>query len=154
MNKLDFLQNKFPSYLEELDGSTPPLFGKMNVQQMIEHMIYAFQQADGKVPIPNTQPKELTEKMYQFMMSDRLFKDNTPNPYLPDEPPAPVYATKEEAIQMLRKEIECFIHTFQQTSDLRIENPFFGNLNFNEWTNLLHKHAMHHLRQFNVIPNA
>ncbi|MBL7773752.1 MAG: DinB family protein [Chitinophagaceae bacterium] len=154
MQKLDFLQHDFPKYLEALDIHTIPVFGKMNVQQMIEHMAYAFQQANGKLVIPNTQPDSVTEKMYLFMMSDRPFKDNTPNPNLPVEPEPAKFASKQEAIDALRSEIQTFISVFKEDETLRIVNPFFGNLNFQEWVHLLHKHALHHLRQFNIIPTS
>jgi hypothetical protein len=35
---------------------------------------------------------------------------------------------------------------------LTTRNPFFGDLNFAENVHLLHKHALHHLRQFGVVP--
>jgi hypothetical protein len=49
----------------------------------------------------------------------------------------------------LEKDINHFVTVFEYEPDLRILNPFFGNLNMDEWIHLLHKHAMHHLRQFN-----
>jgi hypothetical protein len=37
LEKEDFLRTKFVGYLQRLDPSTTPHWGKMNVQQMIEH---------------------------------------------------------------------------------------------------------------------
>jgi hypothetical protein len=154
MTKLDFLQTSYLDLLASLDEQTKPQFGKMNVQQMIEHMSYAFQQASGLIPIPNTQPEEVTARMYQFMMSDKPFRDNTPNIHLPENPLPAVHAAKDASLEALKKDIAVFVETFAQAPGKRIENPFFGQLNFEEWVHLLHKHAMHHLRQFNILPTA
>jgi DinB superfamily len=152
MNKLNFLKNEFVNILATIDSNTQSLFGKMNVHQMIEHMGYAFRQASGLVPLEATGDEETTQKMYRFMMSDKPFKDNTPNPYLPDEPAPTSSETVIESLDFLQKDIDHFINLFEKDIDLKILNPFFGNLNFDEWTHLLHKHALHHLRQFGITP--
>ncbi len=152
MNKLNFLKNEFVNMLATIDSNTQALFGKMNVHQMIEHMGYAFRQASGLVPLEATGDEETTQKMYRFMMSDKPFKDNTPNPYLPDEPAPTSSETVIESLDFLQKDIDHFFKVFEKDPDLRILNPFFGNLNFDEWTHLLHKHALHHLRQFGIAP--
>jgi hypothetical protein len=150
MDKLQYLQTDYIQQLEALDINTAPLFGKMNVHQMIEHMSYAFKQASGLLPLAPLNDEATTQKMYTFMMSDKPFRDNTPNPYLPDEPEAPTHPSKAESIETLQQDIANFKTTFETDSDKRILNPFFGDLNFDEWTHLLHKHAQHHLRQFNA----
>lgn len=152
MNKPEFLQQQYVSLLKNIDPSTPPVFGKMNVHQMIEHMGWAFRQASGLIPQPNVANEEVTQKMYAFMMSDRPFKDNTPNPYMPETPAPPLSEHCEAAIVSLEKDIAFFFKTFATDPQLRIQNPFFGLLNFEEWVHLLHKHAWHHLRQFGVNP--
>ena len=38
MKKENFLRTKLVRYLQQLDPATPPHWGKMNVQQMIEHL--------------------------------------------------------------------------------------------------------------------
>jgi hypothetical protein len=151
MNKLHFLQHDFIAHLKTIDEQCMPAFGKMNVHQMIEHMSYAFQQASGLIPLKPLNDENTTQKMYAFMMSDKPFRDNTPNPYLPDEPEQPKHETIALSIEALQKDILVFIDTFSSDETKRVTNPFFGNLNFEEWQNLLHKHALHHLRQFNVI---
>lgn len=145
-----FLKRDFIDLLEEIPENTHPVFGKMNVHQMIEHMSHAFQIANGKVYFENKQSDELTAKMYRFIMSDRPFRDNTPNPNLSDTPLPPRFQTVKESIEDLIIEIKDFFEIFKEESK-RIEHPFFGHLNRDEQIHLLHKHALHHLRQFNVI---
>lgn len=152
MNKLDYLLKDYPSDLLRLNPSTPPLFGKMNVLQMIAHMGYAFRQAAGLIHLKPVGDEETITKMYRFMLSDKPFRDNTPNPYLPDEPESAPFAGIQEAIEALHADQQAFLRAFEGDSDRRIPNPFFGNLNFDEWVHLLHKHALHHLRQFGLTP--
>jgi len=153
MTKLDYLQTAYLHDLLRIDPATPPQFGKMNVLQMVEHMSYAFRQASGLIPQPALNDEATTQKMYAFMMSDKPFRDNTPNPYLPDEPTPVQYATLQDAVDVLRVHIQYFVLTFDEDPERRVLNPFFGNLNKSEWVHLLHKHALHHLRQFGKTPS-
>lgn len=154
MNKLAYLQSNYLQDLLQIDPATPPQFGKMNLLQMVEHMSYAFRQASGLIPLAPVNDEATTQKMYAFMMSDKPFRDNTPNPYLPDEPAAPSHVSAQEAVETLRADIATFVHTFEADPERRILNPFFGNLNQAEWIHLLHKHALHHLRQFGLNPTT
>lgn len=154
MSKLEFLTSAYTKHLKSLHAETPPLFGKMNVHQMVEHMTGAFQEASGQVSFASQLDEETIAKMYRFMMSDKPFRDNTPNLNLPETPLPPKTKTVEEAIQQLEIEIQRFVAFFDQDSDKRWMNPFFGNLNFEEWTHLLHKHALHHLRQFGITSDV
>jgi hypothetical protein len=151
MRKIEYFQFEYLKILSSIEPTIKPVFGKMNVHQMIEHMSYAFRQASGLMPSSAINDEETTQKMFQFMMSDKPFRDNTPNPYLPNEPAPAVCPTIQESISVLEKDIQTFFSTFENDHENRILNPFFGNLNFEEWTHLLHKHAQHHLRQFNQL---
>lgn len=151
MNKLNFLRDQFPHLLTNLNPNTPPLFGKMNVHQMIEHMTDSIGIASGRIIEPNVQAEEVTAKMKNFMMSDKPFRDNTPNTLMPDTPLTPRHNLIGDSIIELQAEIEAFIQNFKDTPDKKVTNPFFGDLNFEEWTHLLHKHALHHLRQFGIL---
>ncbi len=148
--KRQFLQKEFLIILRSLSPDTKPNFGKMNVHQMIEHMEYAFRQAMGEYPQPRLQDEAATQKMYQFMMSDKPFRDNTPNPYLPAVPPAPLHPTTEDSIKALEQTIHQFFHYYDSNPDAAVDNPFFGRLQYPECLHLLHKHALHHIRQFSA----
>ncbi len=49
-NKINFLQKDLFVHLRLLDSATPPLWGKMSLQQMIEHFADAVRIASGKTP--------------------------------------------------------------------------------------------------------
>ncbi len=150
MDKEIFLKQDFIGLLKQIDLATEPIFGKMSLQQMIEHMSHAFQIASGKLVFENNQSKELTEKMYRFMMSDKPFRDNTPNPNIGPEPVPHRYDNILDALEDLQNEINYFFELFETNKDLKIENPFFGYLSRDEQIHLLHKHSLHHLRQFGI----
>lgn len=151
MNKEQFLKEEYVSQLKKIDKDTQAIFGKMNVSQMVEHMSHSFQIASGKIVFENKQPEELTAKMFRFMMSEKPFRDNTPNPNLPDDPAPLKFENIDEAYSDLQSEIDSFFEVYEQ-KNLRIGNAFFGNLNRAEQIHLLHKHAHHHLRQFGAEP--
>jgi hypothetical protein len=152
MNKSDFLHFEFPRLLSTIDPATPPAWGKMNLQQMIEHMSDSLRIANGRDPKDCVTPTEHLPKMQSFMMSDKPFRENTPNIQLPDTPLPPRFDNVEDAIGELQQEINEFFDVFDQDKGKIITNPFFGDLNFEQWVQLLYKHAIHHLRQFGVTP--
>ena len=154
MNKLRFLQEEFPRLLSRIDPGRSPAWGKMSLQQMIEHMSDSVRIANGRDPKDCITPPDHLPKMQAFMMSDKPFKENTPNPQIPDTPPLPRWERVEDAIGELQQELNDFVDVFEQDKSKIITNPFFGDLNFEQWTQLLYKHALHHLRQFGVTPDT
>ncbi len=148
--KADFLRTEFTKRLSGLDADAPRKWGKMNVQQMIEHMSDAVGAANGRIPVEILTSEEHLPKMQAFLATDRPFKENTPNALLPDEPPAVKHATKEAAISELQGEIDRFFDVYEKEQGKTLKNPFFGVLGFEQQVQLLHKHSLHHLRQFGV----
>ena len=154
LEKENFLRTKLVTCLQRLDPATSPRWGKMSVQQMIEHYAGdAVRNASGRLKIDKilTPPENLI-RMREFLISDKLFKENTKNPLM-DEEPAPLrYKTVQGAVGELQQELIYFFEAFEKNPDLVTRNPFFGDLNFEQSVQLLYKHALHHLRQFGVEP--
>jgi len=150
--KEDFLLNEFVLLIKTIDPNQEPVWGKMNVQQMVEHMTDSIRIANEKDKHDKiVTPADKLDGSYQFMMSDKPFKENTPNRLLPDSPPPTRFETLEDSILELDNEISDFHNFFKDNQDKRTTNPFFGHLNYAEWVQLLHKHAVHHLKQFSGI---
>ena len=145
-----FLENEFIPLLRQLNPYDKGRWGKMHAQQMVEHFEDAVRLASGKVHFPAVGDADTVKKSYDFMMSDKPFRENTRNPYMGDEPEAYRHETMEEAIENLKHELLDFFHRYEAEPGLRILNPFFGNLDYDEQLQLLHKHAKHHLRQFGL----
>ena len=154
IEKENFLRTRLITYLQQLDPATQPKWGKMNVQQMIEHYAGdAVRNASGRLKTDKIlTPAENLERMREFMMSDKPFKENTINPLMGEEPVPLRYNTIQAAIGALQQEIIYFFEAFEKNPQLITRNPFFGDLNFEQSVQLLYKHALHHLRQFSVEP--
>lgn len=152
IEKENFLRTKLVTYLQRLDPATPPRWGKMNVQQMIEHYAGdAVRNASGRLKVDMIiTPPEHLERLREFMMSDKPFKENTVNPLMGENPAATRYSTIQAAIGALQQELIYFFEAYEKDPQLIIRNPFFGDLNFEQNVQLLYKHALHHLRQFGV----
>lgn len=154
MNKSEFLQSEFVALLTKIPANTTPLWGKMSVQQMVEHMSDSVRIANGRDPQNCVTPEEHLSKMLTFLRSDKPFKENTPNSLMSETPSACRFERMEDALGELQAELDEFINVFDQDKSKIITNPFFGDLNFEDWVQLLYKHSLHHLRQFGVVPDV
>lgn len=148
--KANFLKYEYIPMLERLDPATKPLWGKMNVQQMIEHMADYMRIGNGKDVQPVVTDAEALPKYRAFMESEKPFKENTGNPLMPDTPSTEKHTTTQNAIEELQAEINDLFEAFKQQPEQLMTNPIFGDLNYEQSIQLLHKHATHHLRQFGV----
>lgn len=117
MNKEYFIKHEFIPILKTIDTETKPVFGKMNLHQMIEHLSDAFKQANGTKVHPPLNNEENTQKMYQFMMSDKPFKNNTPNPYLDAEPSSIKFQNIQDSFYELETQVTLFLDTFHAQKD-------------------------------------
>ena len=148
--KENFLRTKFILLLQKLKNDEPPLWGKMNVQQMIEHFTDVMMSASGKIKLPVVTPDDKLPRLREFMFSEKPFKENTKSPVLAEEPAPLKKHTKEAAIGKLQEELIWFFEAFEKTPGLKTINPVFGELDFDGNIQLLYKHALHHLRQFGI----
>ena len=149
--KLQFLKHRLVILLRQVPSDTHPLWGKMTLQQMVEHFSDSVRIASGKTTYANiVTPEAHLEKMRIFLASEKPFKENTMNPLMP-EVPAPVRnRSAEEAISELKTELADFFSYFEKNPIKATRNPIFGDLNFEENVQLLYKHALHHLKQFGI----
>ena len=150
-DKIDLLRNKLVPLLTDIPSDTQPKWGKMTLQQMVEHLIDTFRIASGRSEFQQIlTPKEKLPKMQDFLMSDKPFRENTLNPMLPQDPAPVVFPGIEDALSELQKDIDHFFAVFEANENLSTRNPIFGDLNFEMNVHLLYKHALHHLKQFGV----
>ena len=150
--KENFLKNEYIPLLQKLEPGQKGNWGKMDGQQMVEHMRDVFKVANGKIVLPllTTDPEDLAKRR-AFIMTDMLFKENTRVPVMPEEPRPHKYANITEAIAKTQVELDDVFVVYGTDAQKTTMNPIFGELNYEEQVSLLYKHARHHLRQFGLV---
>ena len=150
-SKENFLKKDFIPLLEKLKGNEKGKWGIMNAQQMIEHFADAAKNASGKLLLPVLNEGTELQKFRDFLMSEKPFKENTKNPLIPEEGIPLRQLNLLSAIQKLKKELDYFFEAFEKNPELKTGNALFGDLDYDMNIQLLHKHAMHHLKQFGLV---
>lgn len=151
--KIKFLKNDFIPLLKDLPTEAKGKWGKMNGQQMVEHLTGFFKVSIGKMQIPFATPPDKLPKFKEFLLSEKEFLENTKAPFgvLPEHPFPVRKASMIEAVSDLEKTINDFFSYYEQNEDHKKTHPVFGDLNFLEWVQLHHKHVIHHLNQFGLL---
>jgi hypothetical protein len=149
--KIHFLKNELVPAIAAIPADVKPLWGKMNLQQMTEHMAReGFRISSGQLKFDLVMPAEQIPKMQAFLRSDKPFRENTPNALMPAEPAPVVHAGLPGALAALQAEIDYFFDVYEQDPGMVVSHPFFGELDFDLNILLLYKHSLHHLRQFGI----
>jgi oxepin-CoA hydrolase/3-oxo-5,6-dehydrosuberyl-CoA semialdehyde dehydrogenase len=149
--KFDFLTLQLIPLLSALQPATTPKWGKMNAQQMIEHLSDFFKISFSHHKFSVVTDPEHLPKYKAFLLSDKEFRENTKAPVLPEEPFPVRHTSLSAAINELKADIDSFVLYFNDKPNARTIHPVFGDLDFSEWVQLHHKHAIHHLKQFGLL---
>ena len=152
-DKLQFMSTEFVALLQPLSADTMGKWGKMNAQQMTEHVSDFFKVSTEKIKFAVITPLEHLPKYKEFLVSDKEFRENTKAPagVVPDEPIATRNASMAAALEELQQEVDHFIQYFKDHPGGKTAHPVFGELDFNEWVLLHYKHVVHHGKQFGVL---
>ena len=137
--------------LRKLSAEQMGKWGKMNAQQMVEHITDTLRVTNGKKYQNKELTPEQTEKARSFFLSEKPFRENTTNHLLPVVPYPFSNATIQDAIKEMEQELNEFFSSFENNSEHKTINPFAGEFNFEQWVHLLHKHFVHHAKQFGLI---
>lgn len=134
--------------LDQLDEHKQPLWGKMNVAEMLNHSQRPLKVANGRMVItdhPNMFMR-LVLKLYKSdMYNDKPWKQNIPT--VKD-----FKVVEADAFQKEKEDLIDCINEFQK-KDLNLhwpKHPFFGEFTTDQWGKMQYKHLDHHLRQFGV----
>ncbi|MEO6668931.1 MAG: DUF1569 domain-containing protein [Ferruginibacter sp.] len=151
--KLAFIKNEMFLLLNNLSVDSKASWGKMNAQQMIEHVADFFDVSTERIKFPLITPEEHLPKYKAFLYSDKEFKENTKAPaeVLGEEPLPLRTANVEAAVSKLKKSVDDFFKYFKEDTNKLTMHPAFGLLNFDEWIMLHYKHVMHHWKQFGLM---
>jgi hypothetical protein len=138
---------------KKIQPAQPGKWGKMNGQQMVEHVTAFFMVSTGKLRFDLVTPEEHLPKYREFLYGNKEFRENTkaPGNVIGDDALPLRNATIEEALEKLEAAIAAFKDYFSANSEIKTTHPVFGELNYAEWILLHYKHVTHHLRQFNLL---
>lgn len=150
----DLLQNR-PHLLEQLrnlNPDTPPIFGKMTAQHMVEHLSYTLRFANGKLPQELLYRPDKAEKFKQYTIySEQELQPGFRAPMLPEELLPLKHPGMQEAVQELEQELQDMDRYFAQNPEARPVSPTLGELTQAEWYVFHNKHFRHHFRQFGLL---
>lgn len=147
----DFLKNVLMNAIGHLTEKTQPLWGKMTSQQMVEHLIWAFELSTGKSEISCNLPTDLLEKRKKFLFNNQPTPHEVPNPELERGLPPDRFANLYEARKILEGEVNAFLKLLSEKPVAAYDHPIFGKLNMEEWERAHYKHGYHHLLQFGLV---
>ena len=151
--KFNFITKEYVHLLKNLQADVVGNWGKMNAQQMVEHVAAFFFVSTEKIKFDLVTPAEHLPKYREFLFSDEEFRENTKAPanVIGEEALPLRYETMEEALKNLENAIADFEVYFKDDANKKTLHPVFGELNYEEWVLLLYKHVSHHARQFGVL---
>ncbi|MBX2934733.1 MAG: hypothetical protein KF825_10835 [Ferruginibacter sp.] len=78
--KLNFITKDCLALFKKIKGNATGNWGKMNGQQMVEHVAGFFYVSSGKIKFPLAIPREHLPKYKEFLFSDKEFRENTRAP--------------------------------------------------------------------------
>lgn len=151
----DFLLHEAFMILDRLSPGTQPLWGAMNAQQMIEHLVLAVEVSNGRHEMQLHTDKEKVSKLKAVMLlSDRPMPREFKNPALPPAPVKEMYAGIDQAKHALKQALELFTHYFRNKVETKRVHNIFGELDYHEWLWFHYKHFIHHFTQFGLLPET
>lgn len=148
LNEILFLKLK---PVELLKDESKPLFGKMNPQQMVEHLIKSVRMSNGKLDAELITPFRKIESLKKSLFSNRALSKIPEIDLLPGAAPPYEVENMFFAKQILYEEVIEFYKYYEETSYATPMHPTFGRLNKNEWEIFHTKHFFHHFSQFGLL---
>ena len=140
-------KNEIIERIEKLTSESKPLWGKMNVLQMLEHCTTSVKLALGEI-----KPELIKERLeFGIKAKPRVFETEEFGKSLP---------TSKEFLEFTEGDFDSkksgliyYINYYSNQnpeSEVLHIHPILGDLNVKEWGILIRKHTNHHLEQFGV----
>jgi hypothetical protein len=134
--------------INQLTPTTKPIWGKMNVEQMLAHCCVSYEYVyDDKY----RKPSGLTRLLLKLFVKNAVVSEK---PYKKNTPTGPDFLIKDSRnFENEKKRLIDYITRTQQLGASHFdgkESHSFGPLTVEEWNNMFYKHVDHHLSQFGV----
>jgi hypothetical protein len=131
----------------QLTPTTPALWGKMNVAQMLAHCSGAIDMASGRLILPRLLIGRILGPFVKpIYTNDKPFSKSSPTD-------KKLVVSDARNFVQEREQLKDRIRQFQLGGEARVTkrpHPFFGEFQPEEWARGMYKHMDHHLRQFGV----
>lgn len=139
--------------IERLTEGSQKKWGKMNISQMMEHLIFSLRAAQGEV--------ETVFRPGLFSLPFVKYLGSQIVPWWHGAPTAPEFIKNLETTKSFKEQKNDLVDQLYKIRDYLQKiryfpqesipvHPVFGKLSVDEWSRLMWRHVDHHLRQFGV----
>jgi hypothetical protein len=146
-----FLGQGLAEALAPLAQDRKPQWGGFTAQQMVEHLLWAFEISTGRITVACPMPEDWQAKARGFLHSNRPTPQNFENPHLREGVPALRFDSIPPAVLALQAEARRFLELSESDPGTRYVHPVFGPATVEEWSRTQFKHCVHHFLQFDLI---
>lgn len=153
MTDLEFLRDKLPEYLKNLEEHTSPAWGIMTAQHMLEHLGGVFRLSSSYREVPLQASPEQLPKLRQIALSGN-FPKNMRNPAVPAKLPELRFGSFEEARQKLLSSVAKALEFLESDPEKLPRHPIGGDFSAADWIQFHAGHTRHHFRQFGLLQEA
>ena len=147
----EFLRNVLPRAITSLESRTPARWGGMSAQQMVEHLIWAFDLSTGICQVECPFDEDKRARLKAFLFDNRPSPHEFMNPALVAGLPPLQHPALPEARAALLSSVRRFLDAPEEGTGVRHTHPIFGPLDRDEWSRTHFKHGFHHLSQFGLV---
>jgi len=131
--------------INKLTPGTKPLWGKMNVAQMLAHI-----QKPIGIAFGTHQPKgSFLLGLLGPLFKSKLWDEKPYKQSLPTDPTF-IMTGQEKDFEVEKAAVIEMINRFTETNIAGERHPVFGKLSRENWSKATWKHLDHHLKQFGV----
>ena len=146
-----FFRTHATDALGGLSISSRARWGGMIAQQMVEHLVWALEIANGLVEVKCDVHPKLVARLREFLFNNTPTSHDFMNPLLKKGLPPDRFSGIPEARSELRRQVDLFLGEPESEWTKLRTHPVFGQLDHEEWERSQYKHFFHHLLQFSLI---
>ena len=152
INLEDFFSIRISQVIDTVKGDEVAQWGLMNVQQMLEHLLFPLNFAITVNPIILVTPEDKLERQREFLVSEFGMPKNFKTPFLPKDKTVPLIKQDlQESKKLLKETIVQFLNVINASDFTTKLHPVFGQLDKQGWLTFQYKHFSHHFMQFGLL---
>lgn len=146
---IDFLTFDYLA-IAEMPADSPPKWGSMSLQEMVEHLIFIIELTEKTSQAPADYNHEKKQKSRDYILSDEAMPQNFQARFVPEKPNLK-FKNLRESVEILQTKVRAHGELIKGNNQRGYYHPIFGMLDANLQYRLHNKHFTHHLTQFGII---